>query len=235
MKRRSYRQYCALAKALDVVGERWTLLMIREFMIGPRRYRDLLENLPGMGTNLLAARLKELESQGLIERKMVSEGSRNLAYCLSPRGKALEPVIRGLVQWGVEILGAPKEGELSRPEWDLVAFRMMFRPEQARKVDGYYVLRADELELFVHVEQGRVSLLDRMPMLAASPIIVEGSGAVLRGLILGESNVEEVMNSKMLQIKGSRRQVKRFFNCFLNPQNDPSPIAEAAQAVDSES
>jgi DNA-binding HxlR family transcriptional regulator len=237
MKRRSYRQYCALAKSLDVVGERWTLLMIREFMIGPRRYRDLLENLPGMGTNLLAARLKDLEAQGLIERTILSEGSRNFAYSLSARGKALEPVIRGLVQWGVEILGAPKEDDLSRPEWDLVAVRMLFRPEQAVKVDGFYVLRADELELFIQVERGRVSLLDRVPTMATSLIIVEGPGAVLKSLILGETSIDDVMNAGTLQIKGSRRQTKRFFGCFRNPQNDPLPVAEvaseAAPVVDS--
>lgn len=213
VKKRSYRQYCALAKALDVVGERWTLLMVREFMIGPRRYRELLDNLPGMGTNLLAARLKEMEAQGLIERTLIEGGGRSHAYALSERGRELEPVIRGLIQWGVDLLGTPKEDDLSRPEWDLVAFRMLFRPELAVKVDGYYVLRADELELFVQVEARKVALLSRLPS-GVNETLIEAPGALLRSLILGEANPEEAFQSGQLRVKGSRRQAKRFLACF---------------------
>ncbi len=216
MKRRSYRQYCALAKALDVVGERWTLLMVRELMIGPRRYRELLENLPGMGTNLLAARLKELEAQGLIERAAIEGSARTQGYALTDRGQELEPVIRGLIQWGVDLLGAPKEDDLSRPEWDLVAFRMLFRPELALKVDGYFVLRADELELFVQVEARRVALLDRLPRDVVETVI-EGPGALLRAVILGETSSDEALGSGQIQIKGSKRQAKRFLACFRHP------------------
>lgn len=215
-KSRSYRQYCSLARALDVVGERWTLLMIREFMIGPRRYRDLLANLPTMGTNLLATRLKELEGQGVIERVTVSGGKRNQAYQLTDRGRALEPVIRGLVQWGVGLLGEPAEGELSREEWDLVAFRMLFRPEQAEQVEGYFALRAEELELFVHVANRQIGLLDHVPD-GVGVIAIEGPGLLLRSLILGEANPDEVLAKDQVKIKGSRRQARRFFRCFQDP------------------
>ena len=216
MKRRSYRQYCALAKALDVVGERWTLLMVRELMIGPRRYRELLENLPGMGTNLLAARLKELETQGLIERVPIEESSRTKGYALTTRGQELEQAIRGLIQWGVDLLGAPKEDDLSRPEWDLVAFRMLFRPELAVKVEGYYVIRAGELELFIQVEARKVALLDRLPR-GVLETVIEGPGALLRAVILGELSSEEALASGQIQIKGSKRQAKRFLACFRHP------------------
>lgn len=213
MKRRSYRQYCSLAKALDVVGERWTLLMIRELMIGPRRYRDLLKNLPGMGTNLLATRLKELESNGVIEHVSTGDSERASVYRLTDRGIALEPVIRGLVQWGVELLGAPQEDELSRSEWDLVAIRMLFRPEQAVDCDGYYVLQATDLQLFFCVEGGRVSLLDVLPEGEKACVIV-GSYALLRALILGETKAADALASQDLRVKGSIRRAKRFFDCF---------------------
>ena len=219
MSRRSYRQYCALAKALDVVGERWTLLMIRELMLGPRRYRDLLENLPGMGTNLLATRLKEMEASGMIEKVRAANRERAQAYRLAERGRALESVIRGLVQWGVGLLGTPSENECSRPEWDLVAFRMLFRPELAQKVDGIHALLADELELFVRVEGGRVELLDEIPT-GQRPIEIRGPGLLLRALILGDAHPSEVFAGKELVIKGSRRQAKRFFQCFRDPARD---------------
>ena len=94
MSRRSYDQYCGLARALDVLGERWTLLIIRNLLLGPQRYSDLIRGLPGITTNLLAKRLKEMEAQALIERGP-DDGSR-----LTPVGASLEPAIHALGRWG---------------------------------------------------------------------------------------------------------------------------------------
>ena len=93
MSRRSYDQYCGLARALDVLGERWTLLVVRNLLLGPQRYSDLLRGLPGITTNLLAKRLKEMEAEGLIER--ASGASESVAYRLTPSGQALEPALNG--------------------------------------------------------------------------------------------------------------------------------------------
>ena len=225
MKKRSYNQYCALARALDVVGERWTLLMIREFMIGPRRFSELLENLPGMGTNLLASRLKELEASGLITQFRVEGDRRGKVYQLAERGRELEPVIRGLIQWGVKILGAPKEDELSRGEWDLVAIRMLFRPEGAEGLNGYFVLSADELELVFRVAEQRISLLNVLPA-GEKACQIAGSGALLRALLLGEANSEEALDSGQVRVQGSRRQARRFLACFRDPYRPFSAASE---------
>src|SRR5581483_3423202 len=87
--RRSYRQYCGVARALDVVGERWTLLIIRDLLLGPRRYKDLLEGLPGIGTNLLADRLKELERHGIVRRTVLPPPAGSTVYELTDLGSAL--------------------------------------------------------------------------------------------------------------------------------------------------
>src|SRR5215831_6402600 len=99
-KRRSYDQYCGVARSLDVVGERWTLLIVRNLLLGPRRYSDLLAELPGITTNLLAKRLKEMESAGLIEKHDQRRPGGAVVYALTATGAALEPVVMELGRWG---------------------------------------------------------------------------------------------------------------------------------------
>src|SRR5258706_3533447 len=99
-ERRSYRQFCGVARALDVVGERWTLLIARNLLLGPRRYSDLLQELPGITTNLLAKRLHELESVELIVKEVLPAPLAVSVYRLTPAGRALEPVIMELGRWG---------------------------------------------------------------------------------------------------------------------------------------
>src|SRR5438128_9807388 len=93
--RRSYRQFCGLAKALDIVGERWTMLVVRNLLLGPQRYSELQRGLPGITTNLLAKRLKEMEAAGLIERTADAQG-----WQLTPFGAGLEPAVHALGRWG---------------------------------------------------------------------------------------------------------------------------------------
>src|SRR5689334_519503 len=100
MDRRSYHQFCGLASALDVVGERWTLLIVRNLLLGPLRYSELLHGLPGITTNLLAKRLREMESHGLIERARSSATDSASAYRLTELGAALEPALHALGSWG---------------------------------------------------------------------------------------------------------------------------------------
>ena len=90
MAKRNYHQFCAIAHALDIVGERWTLLVVRELLMGPKRFTDLLSNLPGIGTNLLAARLKELEEQGIIERSTLPPPAASSVYVLTELGSICE-------------------------------------------------------------------------------------------------------------------------------------------------
>ena len=123
--RRSYRQFCGLARALDVVGERWTLLLVRELLLGPRRYGDLLESLPGLTTNLLARRLKQLEADGIAEKIELDEGVR--AYRLTARGAALEPVIMELGRWGGALLGMPTPEDRTDMAWGLISMKRRFK------------------------------------------------------------------------------------------------------------
>lgn len=117
---RSYGQYCALAKALDVVGDRWTLLIIRELLIrGAARYTDLMHGLPGIATNLLAARLRDLEEAGVVEREAAAPPVATALFRLTTRGEELAPVLKALGRWGAPLLaeGASHERDTFRSHW----------------------------------------------------------------------------------------------------------------------
>jgi len=102
-----YDQYCPIAHALGAVGERWTLLVVRDLMAGPKRYTDLAASLPGIGTNILAARLKELEESGLVEKRRLPPPAASNVYELTAYGRDLRPVLHELARWGARSLGPP--------------------------------------------------------------------------------------------------------------------------------
>ena len=138
MARRGYQQYCGLARALDVLGERWTLLLVRNLLLGPQRFTDLLEGLPGIGTNLLANRLRELKSAGLVARRELPPPAGSVVYELTPRGRDLEPTVLALSRWGAVSLGRPRRGETYRPAWLLLSLRALFQPDAANGVREVY-------------------------------------------------------------------------------------------------
>lgn len=149
-EKRTYQQYCGLASALDVVGERWTLLIVRELLMGPRRYVELLADLPGLGTNLLADRLKFLVEKGVVEQVDLHGTGSRLAYRLTAVGQDLRPLVLGLAKWGLEFVGEVSPQDTVRPHWGFLAVEAMLRPELATDIDESYEFRVDG-EVF-HIE-----------------------------------------------------------------------------------
>ncbi len=123
---RSYDQFCALARALDVVGDRWTMLIIRELFARDSRYSDLRDALPGIATNLLAERLRQLQSAGVIEAYDAPPPVRATVYRLTPRGRELRPAIRALVSWGVPLLATGQGADAFRTQWLVMPVRILF-------------------------------------------------------------------------------------------------------------
>ena len=115
--RRRYDQYCPVAHALDLVGERWALLVVRELMHGPKRYTDLAEHLPGIGTNILAARLRDLEACGIVTKRRLPPPAASRVYELTEYGQELRRVVRELALWGARSLGPPTEDDELFPGW----------------------------------------------------------------------------------------------------------------------
>ena len=152
---RSYRQFCALARAIDVLGERWTLLLVRELMLGPRRFSDLLAGLPGIAPNLLADRLRALEARGVVERATLEPPAASRVYRLTDRGRSLKPALLALTRWGMEPMAAPREDEERQAGWYALALEAAFRPERARGVSEDYELVVDGTSFHLRVRDGR--------------------------------------------------------------------------------
>jgi DNA-binding HxlR family transcriptional regulator len=123
-----YDQYCPIAHALDLVGDRWALLIVRELLHGPKRYTDLGAHLPGIGTNILAARLKDLEACGIAVKRRLPPPAASQVYELTPYGAALKPAIRELAIWGIRSLGAPDDDDELYPGWLAGALDTVFAP-----------------------------------------------------------------------------------------------------------
>ena len=123
-----YDQYCPIAHALGLVGERWALLIVRELLQGPKRYTDLAASLPGIGTNILAARLKDLEGCGLIAKRRLDPPAASQVYELTPYGQGLKPAMRELALWGLRSIGAPTDEDEFAPGWLHGALDTVFAP-----------------------------------------------------------------------------------------------------------
>lgn len=159
MTNRSYQQYCGLAYALDIVGERWTLLIVRELVPGPRRFKDLLDGLPGISTNLLAERLKSLAEQGLLTQRTLPPPAGSTVYALTPLGHSLEPTLLELGRWGSQFVPPTwQDATLLRLGSYALTFKTFFRPAAAQGVDETYELRIGDEVLQVRVKDGGIDV-----------------------------------------------------------------------------
>src|SRR5215208_4641063 len=126
--RKRYDQYCPIARALDLVGDRWALLVIRELMHGPKRYTDLVDHLPGIGTNILAARLRDLESGGVVTKRKLPPPAASRVYELTEYGRELRSALRELALWGARSLGPPTAEDELFPGWLANAIDIVLAP-----------------------------------------------------------------------------------------------------------
>ena len=201
MTRRTYRQNCALAQAVDVVGERWTMLLIRDLLVAPRRFKDLAESLKGIGTNLLAARLKGLEAAGIIERRRAGDGKPT--YALTPAGTALEPAILALVRWGLTHGPQNQPDYHHHDDWDLLALKALFQPHRAGDLRLTVQFESENLTGWMKIEPGGVTVgLGRRDH---SDLIIAGT---IAGLFLEADEPESLL------VKGSEDDLERYMAAF---------------------
>ncbi|MHA3024309.1 winged helix-turn-helix transcriptional regulator [Mycobacterium sp. BMJ-28] len=189
MPMRSYGQYCGLARALDVVGARWSLLIIRELLIGPARYSQLLEGLPGIATNLLTERLREFEQVGIVER-ILDEGSNGVAYTLTPWGAQLREPISALVRWSTPLMISGPQGDSFHTNWLAVALDALLADERTAtpvKVG----LAVDDTIVTVHMsENGTYVEFDAEQ---APDTVFRADPALVLGLASGMLTVEQAV------------------------------------------
>ena len=153
VRRRSYDQFCAGARALDAVGDRWTLLIVRELLAGPRRYTDLHADLPGVSTDVLASRLKDMEQGGLVTRRRLPPPAAASVYELTERGHGLLPVLAALAEWGAPALVERRPTDAVRAHWFALPLLRALEGFGTEAADGVVDVRLDEGEF--HVRTGK--------------------------------------------------------------------------------
>jgi DNA-binding HxlR family transcriptional regulator len=176
VSRRHYGQFCGLASALDVIGERWTILILRELLIGPARFSDILDNLPGIGPNILAERLRMLRDEGLAAAESVPDDRRGKQYRLTPRGEDLSDPILGLARWGMrQLTDAGAQTDTSRAAWGFLAVRSMTDAGRLPDVVESYEFHVDDEAFHIDVDHGRAQA-GRGP--AADPVLTITTDAI---------------------------------------------------------
>ena len=205
---RSYGQYCGLARSLEVVGDRWNMLIVRQLLIAPARYRDLIDGLPGIATNLLADRLRDLEASGVVERRLAGEGSV-VKYALTPWGAELRQPIESLIRWSTPLMIRGPEGDSFRPEWlalsvpALLDTRVKVRPSATvgLEIGGPPLqLRATRSGFEVGPQDGR-----------ALDATVRADPAYVLGLAAGALTLSDARALGLVEIDGDESVVRTVF------------------------
>jgi DNA-binding HxlR family transcriptional regulator len=221
MKTRAYGQYCGFARALEVVGERWALLIVRDLLIGAKRFTDLLRGLPGIPSNVLTARLKELENAGVVRRRVLPRPARAVVYELTEYGLELEAVVVELGRWGAKNLGDPRADETITVDSLITALRSTFHPDAARGFRASYELRVGELVLHARVDDGRVEVAEGA--LPDADLAIE-AGPGIRALMAGEVSPAAAIANGTVRLTGDPGLLTRFAEIF---RIEPMPAARS--------
>jgi DNA-binding HxlR family transcriptional regulator len=218
--RKSYGQYCAVARALDLVGERWTLLIVRDLLMGPKRYTDLRAGLPGIATDMLTARLRTLEEAGFVRRRRLPPPAPATVYELTEAGDRLKPAILALGQVGLATLGAPEPGEDVRAERLVVGLRASFRRAEFADLTETYELVIDGEPFTVEVSDG---VVETRPGAASSPSMSLGTDAdTLVALLTGRRSAADAVARGRASLDGERAVLGRFIDAFAYPPAEPA-------------
>ncbi len=208
---RTYGDPCGIARALDVVGERWALLVVRELLLGPKRFTDLRAGLPNLSPDVLSQRLRELEADGLVNRRRLPPPAGSKVYELTERGLELEPVILALGRWGTSV-PFPPDGHDLGPDSTILALKTVFDPKAARNGDLSVELRLGEQTFSAQVD-GRGIEIARGT--AADPdAVLTTSTMTLVGLLWQGLGLGEAERSGQVELEGDRRKLERFLGLF---------------------
>ena len=219
---RTYDDGCAAAHALDLIGERWALLVVRELLLGPKRFTDLRAGLPNASPNVLAQRLRELEAAGVVRRRKLPPPAASRVYELTDWGMELEPVIVGLGRWGARSASRPREAELGVDSL-ILSFRTMFDAQAAKGLRASYELRLGEDRFYALVADGRFEVARGGAQERPDAIIV-ADAATLAAVVYGGRQLEEALRAGDIEIEGDESAVERFVGLFPLPEPAASTV-----------
>ncbi|KQR12125.1 helix-turn-helix domain-containing protein [Cellulomonas sp. Leaf334] len=209
MAARDYGQYCGITQALELVGERWALLIVRDLLVGPRRYGELAAGLPRIPSNILAARLKQLQEAGVIRR---APRSRVIIYELTPYGRELEPVVLALGAWGFKAMGDPRDEQIITPDAMTMTLRTAFRPHVAADLPATaYAARLGPTDLLIRVDGSTLDVTR-----GDGPVdLAFVTGPEIRRLLSGELTPDRAIATGAVEVlHGPGELLDRFASTF---------------------
>jgi DNA-binding HxlR family transcriptional regulator len=213
--KRSYGEACRFAHALDFVGERWALLVVRELLLGPKRFTDLRAGLPHASSNILSERLRDLEQGAVIQRRKLPPPAASWVYELTEWGRELEPIVTKLGAWGARSPFPPDSQEIG-PDSIVLALRSLFDPEAASDLSATYELRIGEARFRVGIANGELNL-DRGAASEPTASIEVPDAPTLAAVLTGELPLDDAISSGAIQIEGGKQATKRFLRLFPMP------------------
>ena len=222
--KRSYGEACRFAYALDVVGERWALLVVRELLLGPKRFTDLRAGLPHASSNILSERLRDLEHGGVIQRRKLPPPAASTVYELTEWGRELEPVVTKLGAWGARSPIPPDSEEIGSDSV-VLALRSLFDAEAAGDLSCVFQLRIGEDRFRVEVDGDKLDL-GRGAASDPTATITLADAPTFAAILAGQLPLDEALNAGAARIQGSKQAAKRFLRLF--PMPEPCECAAAS-------
>jgi DNA-binding HxlR family transcriptional regulator len=211
--KRAYREYCAIARSLDVLGQRWTLLIVRDLFLGPQRYTDLQAGLPGIASDILTARLRALEEDGLVRRRELPPPAPATVYELTEGGRRLGPLIRALGEVGLTLLDVPAPSQPINPGPVVMSLNLTFRANELPELTETYGLELDDRPFTVSVDRGTVTTERGAP--AAPVATFRTDPRTLVRLIRGDTSSQAAVADRVIEVDGERAALDRFAAAFL--------------------
>lgn len=217
--KRSYHQYCGVARGLDLVGDRWTLLVVRDLLLGPMRFTDLHDSLVGIGTNLLSARLRQMEAAGIVSRAVLPPPAGSSVYQLTERGQELEPVVMAIGAWGSQCLGDRRPDDVMSVRSYLLAMRALCRLEvDADRLD-VFELRIEDQVFEVRAGGGRC--VTRAGGADDASAVLAMDLETLDAILLGGLTAEDALERRPVSSFEDQSSLRRFVALF-GPGRDPN-------------
>ena len=218
MTNQHYGQFCGLARAAEIVGQRWTLLILRDLSVGQQRYSDLVAGLPGIPTNTLATRLKELEDEGVVARVAPTGTERAVVYRLTPRGEELTPALDALSRWGAGGMRTPREGETVTTASITAALRVAAGDAVVPAGwDTSYGVRVGPVEAHVVMRDGTITV---GPGPAEDPDLIISAGPQIRDVLAGELDPDTAVATGVVQLEGDAALFGRFAERLRVPYSE---------------
>ena len=227
LKKRVYEDACGTAHALELVGDRWALLIFRVLLLGPKRFGDLRAGLPGISANVLTQRLEELEANAVVVRRKRPPPASAWVYALTPWGQEAEEIVKVIGRWAARSPSHDPSLPISVSS-TIMSMRTMFAPERAKDVAGTLGFRLGPEEFMATIGKGKLSIIRGEA--AGADVVVTGNQQALAGAIYGGAPLSALEKAGALKIEGDRALFERYIGLFPLPQKAPDAKALGSSA-----